>query len=282
MNPYKISPLYGLAQNYLYNSNEYISPETNERAMEIFDQLLKYKITPEKAKVQLSYLNINMAAYDKIVEILNTPNQPIIPKTGMKITGCDIKKKKQNNWSKYEDQRLLMGIHIYGLDNWAMIAKYIGNNRTRAQCSQRWNRGLNPSIKKTHWSEAEEELLLNLVEQYGTKSWTKVAEKMENRCDVQCRYHYIQMVKENRRFLLNKEVPKNSTIDLTPNLFEESTNENTIFFNTPTKCDEVKNDKKELEPNQFIKEFDEFWNNFQIPNEINEIFELQESNELDF
>ena len=99
-------------------------------------------------------------------------------------------------WSVYEDNRLLAAIYRYGIDNWALISKFVGNNRTRAQCAQRWTRCLNPRICKDTWDQREDALLFQLVGRYGDHSWTKVAEMMGNRSDVQCRYRYSQISKD--------------------------------------------------------------------------------------
>lgn len=37
---------------------------------------------------------------------------------------------------------------------------------------------------------------MHLVQFYGEKSWTLIASKLGNRCDVQCRYRYRQMIRE--------------------------------------------------------------------------------------
>jgi hypothetical protein len=99
-------------------------------------------------------------------------------------------------WSSYEDQRLLAGILRYGMDNWTLIASFVGNGRSRSQCSQRWYRGLNPSVVKGQWSKDEEDRLVQLVTASGDQSWTKIALQLGNRSDVQCRYRYHQLAKE--------------------------------------------------------------------------------------
>ena len=48
----------------------------------------------------------------------------------------------------------------------------------------------------------EDVKLIQLVRQYGDKSWTKISNAMGNRSDVQCRYHYIQLTKDMPHFLL--------------------------------------------------------------------------------
>jgi hypothetical protein len=104
-----------------------------------------------------------------------------------------VHRKRTRSWTDYENQRLLAGIHRFGTDDWLSVATFVGNGRTRSQCSQRWVRGLDPRISKERWSRDEEEMLDRLVVKYGTKSWTKIASEIGNRSDVQCRYHFNQM-----------------------------------------------------------------------------------------
>ena len=102
-------------------------------------------------------------------------------------------RKKTRTWATIEDQRLIMGVFKFGIDNWSAISKFVGSGRTRSQCSQRWIRVLDPKISKSLWSAEEESKLLKLVSLYGEKSWTKISSEMGNRSDVQCRYHYKQI-----------------------------------------------------------------------------------------
>lgn len=103
------------------------------------------------------------------------------------------KRKKTKVWTIEEDQRLLAAIDKYGTENWKLIAKMVGNGRNRSQCSQRWLRGLNPTLRKEPWSSDEDERLLRAVKKYGARGWTKIGEVVGNRCDVQCRYRFLQL-----------------------------------------------------------------------------------------
>ena len=132
----------------------------------------------------------------RVKEIINTPEEPIVYSEEAQAQDENPhNRKKTRTWGGYEDQRLIAGVYKFGLDNWPMVAQFVGNGRTRAQCAQRWARGLNPRICKKHWSHAEDEQLKQLVQTYGEKSWTKIAAAFGNRSDVQCRYHYRQIVK---------------------------------------------------------------------------------------
>ena len=116
-------------------------------------------------------------------------------------SSCDFdvssgqKRARNRSWSYPEDVRLRQAVLMFGLDSWSLVASYVGNGRTRAQCSQRWFRGIDPTISRVKWTEEEVEKLLQLVSKYGTNQWVKVAREMQTRCDVQCRYRYAQIQK---------------------------------------------------------------------------------------
>ena len=132
----------------------------------------------------------------RIEEILSLPDEPL-PFTGDSDSDAEAgspARRRTRTWTSAEDQRLLGGVIRFGLDNWQAVARYLGNGRNRAQCSQRWARGLNPRISKKPWTPEEDRELERLVRQYGEKSWAKIASIMGNRSDVQCRYHYRQIL----------------------------------------------------------------------------------------
>jgi hypothetical protein len=107
-------------------------------------------------------------------------------------------RRKFQAWSSTEDIRLLAGIYRFGLQNWCTICRFVGNGRTRTQCGQRWTRSLNPKIQKDVWTRAEELALMTYVNQFGEKSWSRVAALIGSRSDVQCRYHYRRITKSAR------------------------------------------------------------------------------------
>ena len=126
----------------------------------------------------------------------------------------ETQRRKTRTWSSFEDQRLIAAVSRFGLDNWSHVASFVGNGRTRAQCAQRWNRGLDPRISRDHWSPEEEQKLLILIENKNGKGWTHIANEMGNRSDVQCRYHYLQMKKEGKiPQSLTDSTPPSSTTD---------------------------------------------------------------------
>ena len=120
------------------------------------------------------------------VEAQFSPQEVANPKT----------RTKAHNWTPSEDRRLIQAVEMVGTKNWSKIAQLVGNGRTRSQCSQRWSRCLDPQISREKWTKDEDKKLLQLVKIHGTRSWVKVAEQLEHRSDVQCRYHYKMLVRD--------------------------------------------------------------------------------------
>jgi hypothetical protein len=131
-------------------------------------------------------------AVQKLETILRTPETPIfaylqaMPRTS-----------KTRPWSPYEDQRLLAALHRFGLQDWSAVAQFVGNDRTKSQCNQRWGRGLDPKIRKDQWSPEQDRQLLELVAFHGEGNWMRIAGDLGSRCDVQCRYRYKQLQKRD-------------------------------------------------------------------------------------
>jgi len=104
-------------------------------------------------------------------------------------------RKKPRLWTPLEDERLKTAISMFGTTKWTSVSEFVGNGRSQSQCSQRWTRGLNPDLRKVSWTKEEDDLLLHTIKELGTKSWTRIASIIPNRCDVQCRYRYQQLQK---------------------------------------------------------------------------------------
>lgn len=167
------------------------------RARNIIHQFLEKRILFDNAAEQIYALFGNCDALNMLSKVLQMDPTPLpFPENYRKLDG---KRHKTRSWSGYEDMRLIAGIYKYGIENWTSISKFVGNGRTRSQCSQRWYRCLNPSISKTQWSKEEEDMLMELVMKNTGKSWNKIASKMGNRSDVQCRYKYMQLVKDRKQ-----------------------------------------------------------------------------------
>ncbi|OHS99147.1 Myb-like DNA-binding domain containing protein [Tritrichomonas foetus] len=188
--------LNSLAMSYV---NEYaardVSEENKEEAYQTLLELLRQNISYDHAIERCKRLIASVEPAEKIITIFKTSEKPIPNPIRKSEKSVKNRRRKSHSWSNYEDQRLVAGIYRYGINNWGNVADFVGNGRTKAQCSQRWHRGIDPSICKGPWTVDEENLLIELLHQYGYKSWKTIAQLIDNRSDVQCRYHFGQMKK---------------------------------------------------------------------------------------
>jgi hypothetical protein len=138
----------------------------------------------------------NRAPIEKVREILEVGDRPL-PPDPRSMAPDDSLRHKTRQWTAPEDLRLLAGVRRFGQEDWNAVARFVGNSRTRSQCSQRWQRGLDPHISRKPWTREEEVALQRLVAQFGEKAWIRVSQELGNRSDVQCRYRYMQIKKGN-------------------------------------------------------------------------------------
>jgi hypothetical protein len=167
-------------------------------AQEIVEDFLSGALPYAAARVRFERLVGFTDPLDKLHRVLETESEPIPTPLVFLSDPKASARHKTRPWTPYEDQRLLCGIYRFGMENWTAISRFVGNARSRSQCSQRWYRGLDPTISKIAWTPEEEDRLTSIVAQIGDASWTRIAAKMGNRNDVQCRYKYKQLQKRQR------------------------------------------------------------------------------------
>jgi hypothetical protein len=185
--------LYDVACQHLLEISAGASEDDKEFARGILKSYIAGDIDFDSARTVFQTKFGSTTPVDRVRDILAIPDEPL-PPFPVPIDGRLRRKTQQ--WTVQEDNRLIAGLHQFGQDNWSLIARFVGNNRTRSQCSQRWQRGLDPRISRDHWTKEEEEGLLQRVASYGMKSWIRIAKELGIRSDVQCRYRYLQIQKE--------------------------------------------------------------------------------------
>jgi len=99
----------------------------------------------------------------------------------------------KSKWEASEDQKLMDMVKKYGDKNWQLVASFLVN-RTGQQCLHRWQKTLNPTIKRGKWTPEEDQLLREAVKLYGTGNWVKVQFAVSGRTDVQCRERWMNVI----------------------------------------------------------------------------------------
>jgi hypothetical protein len=191
-----MSPLLGVAQTYIADACPGAPPCICAELMQIIGHLLNGVLSPERASAIFFEKVGTSVPANRIAAILRVPDRPIHAGFRLESQSTDLSswRRRTRPWTEYEDQRLLCAIHRFGLENWTRISKFVGNQRTLAQCAQRWCRGLDPRISRAVWTPEEEQRLIALVERYGIHSWKRVSNALGNRSDAQCRYRYLQVI----------------------------------------------------------------------------------------
>jgi len=84
-------------------------------------------------------------------------------------------------WTQEEDQKLIAWVKKQGPGKWAQAANMIPG-RSGKQCRERWFNNLNPDVRKGNWTTAEDELIFQLYQKYGS-SWSKIAKYVPGRTE---------------------------------------------------------------------------------------------------
>ena len=228
-----------------------LSDPSNDNQQKFYDIITKYseqKISQDEARAQISPLLKKpewFAVIDPIVTnqlpstMLGIPVAAAHPDPLKGDLNKTMTRNKSRRWTTEEDHLLTTAIQEHGTTNWPAVAAYVGNGRTRAQCSQRWNRVLNPAINKNNWTKEEEDKLMQCVAQFGNKAWTRVAQQLGGRCDVQCRFKYNYIMKKNPQQADIEHLPPPVQVDAPHQGFElDGSN---MALETPVKSnDEMK------------------------------------------
>ena len=101
---------------------------------------------------------------------------------------------KYKKWTHNEDLILKKAILYYGPKNWQQIS-YCLDGRNNSQCFHRWMKGINPKIKRDKWTYNEDLTLgIALTKIYGFKKWSKIANHLPGRTDIQCRERWCNIL----------------------------------------------------------------------------------------
>ncbi|PKA54451.1 Myb-related protein 3R-1 [Apostasia shenzhenica] len=96
------------------------------------------------------------------------------------------RKSTKGHWTPEEDELLRQAVHHYKGKNWKKIAESF-QDRTDVQCLHRWQKVLNPSLVKGPWTKEEDDIIIQMVQQYGQKKWSTIAQALPGRIGKQCR-----------------------------------------------------------------------------------------------
>ncbi|XP_042488182.1 transcription factor MYB3R-1-like isoform X2 [Macadamia integrifolia] len=101
-------------------------------------------------------------------------------------TSGPTRRSTKGQWTSEEDELLRKAVQLFKGRNWKKIAECF-KDRTDVQCLHRWQKVLNPELVKGPWSKEEDDIIIELVNKYGAKKWSTIAQALPGRIGKQCR-----------------------------------------------------------------------------------------------
>lgn len=89
------------------------------------------------------------------------------------------------NWTESEDRILREMVAQHG-KQWGFIASHLPD-RSPSQVAARWEKCLDPNIKKGPFTPEEDQIVVNFVAQNGARSWPRITTVLPHRSAKQCR-----------------------------------------------------------------------------------------------
>jgi hypothetical protein len=93
--------------------------------------------------------------------------------------GGFVRRRPRTYFSTDEDALLLHAVQIFGQNNWKSVARLVPGKTVR-QCRERFRSHLSRLVSRNPFASDEDELLLQLVAQYGPK-WSQFAPSFRSR-----------------------------------------------------------------------------------------------------
>ncbi|PSN48420.1 hypothetical protein C0J52_08626 [Blattella germanica] len=105
---------------------------------------------------------------------------------------------KRGRFTKHEDILVVAAVRRYGTDDFKRVARFVPG-RTSIQVRDRYNGFLKLRTYYQPWTQADDSLLMSLVEMHGVGNWSKISESFENRTRTQIRHRYTTIMSWMRR-----------------------------------------------------------------------------------
>jgi len=120
----------------------------------------------------------------------------------------------KGSWTEDEDKQLVQLVEQYGAKRWSFIASHL-KGRVGKQCRERYLNHLDPSIKKTEWTEDEDQIIMSLHDKLGNQ-WAKIARSLTGRTANAVKNHWNSTLRRRVEKMNMPNVPIMQTQHLIP------------------------------------------------------------------
>lgn len=97
-------------------------------------------------------------------------------------------KHQKRKFLPQEDRKLIFLVNKYGTRDWNLISEEMKTRNAR-QCRERWNYYLSPSVSTSAWTDEEDEQLISMHKQFGSK-WVFLTRFFPSRTDSQIKNRF--------------------------------------------------------------------------------------------
>ncbi|GER56048.1 myb domain protein 40 [Striga asiatica] len=113
---------------------------------------------------------------------------------------CEKVGLKRGPWTLEEDSKLMNFILNNGIQCWRLVPKLAGLMRCGKSCRLRWINYLRPDLKRGAFTEAEEDMIIELHSRLGNR-WSKIAAHFPGRTDNEIKNHWNTRIKKKMKLL---------------------------------------------------------------------------------
>lgn len=159
----------------------------------------------------------------------------------------------RRKFSHEEDEKLRTLVQTYGESDWHNLASQMEGRNAR-QCRERWKHYLSPKVSTGPWTEAEDQLLNEKYNEYGSQ-WARISKFFLHRTDITVKNRWIslhgkskkeQMLQQQQMQMQQQEEPQEANIEA-PMQEEESP---TLQMKEDKNVEQIENDDLKITETQ--------------------------------